>query len=51
MDIESFRQFCIQKPGVTEEFPFDATTLAFKVMGKIFALTNVENFLSINLKA
>ncbi|MCE2732284.1 MAG: MmcQ/YjbR family DNA-binding protein [Flammeovirgaceae bacterium] len=51
MDIESFRQYCIQKPGVTEEFPFDETVLVFKVMGKIFALTNIENFISINVKA
>lgn len=36
--------------GVTEEFPFDNDTLVFKVMGKMFALTNVSNFYSINLK-
>jgi len=23
MNIEEFREYCIQKPGVTEEFPFD----------------------------
>lgn len=36
--------------GATEGFPFDKNTLAFKVMGKIFALTNVETFEGINLK-
>lgn len=38
------------KKGVTEEFPFDKNTLVFKVMGKIFALTDLESFESINLK-
>ena len=38
------------KPGVTEEFPFGDSTLVYKVMGKIFALTNVEVFKGINLK-
>ena len=41
MNIEEFREYCIQKPGVTEEFPFDEETLVFKVMGKMFALTNL----------
>jgi len=50
MNIEVFRDYCIKKPGVTEEFPFDNTTLVFKVGGKIFALTDIENFTSINLK-
>jgi predicted DNA-binding protein (MmcQ/YjbR family) len=36
--------------GVTEEFPFDKNTLVFKVMGKMFALTDLELFTSINLK-
>jgi len=35
---------------VTEEFPFDENTLVFKVMGKMFALTNLDSFESINLK-
>jgi predicted DNA-binding protein (MmcQ/YjbR family) len=38
------------KRGVTEEFPFDNNTLVFKVMGKMFALTDVDSFESINLK-
>jgi predicted DNA-binding protein (MmcQ/YjbR family) len=50
MNIESFRDFCLSKKGVTEEFPFDELTLVFKVMGKMFALTDVDNFRSINLK-
>lgn len=50
MNIESFRSYCLSKKGVTEEFPFGEDTLVFKVMGKIFALTDVELFESINLK-
>ncbi len=50
MNIESFREYCIVKPGVTEEFPFGETTLVFKVGGKMFALADVDNFESINLK-
>jgi predicted DNA-binding protein (MmcQ/YjbR family) len=38
-------------PGVSEDFPFDEEVLAFKVMNKIFALTNIggERF-EVNLK-
>lgn len=50
MNIESFRSYCLEKKGVTEEFPFDANTLVFKVMGKMFALADVDLFESINLK-
>jgi predicted DNA-binding protein (MmcQ/YjbR family) len=50
MNIEDFRDHCIQKPGVTESFPFDNDTLVFKVMDKMFALCNIENFESANLK-
>ncbi len=42
MNIEAFREYCINKKGVTEEFPFDAHTLVFKVMGKMFALAGLE---------
>lgn len=50
MDIEFFRNYCLSKKGVTEEFPFGENTLVFKVMGKMFALTDIEQFQSINLK-
>ncbi|HRG78920.1 MAG TPA: MmcQ/YjbR family DNA-binding protein [Cyclobacteriaceae bacterium] len=50
MNIETFRSYCLGKKGVTEEFPFDENTLVFKVMGKMFALTDLENFESVNLK-
>jgi predicted DNA-binding protein (MmcQ/YjbR family) len=50
MNIEEFREYCMTKPGVTEEFPFDETTLVFKVMGKMFALTNLDGDWSLALK-
>lgn len=50
MNIEAFRSYCLGKKGVTEDFPFDENTLVFKVMGKMFALTDLENFESVNLK-
>ena len=51
MDIEEFRGYCISKKGITEEFPFDAETLVFKVMGKMFALVPLERLPSqVNLK-
>ncbi len=50
MDLEQFRNYCLSLPAVTEEFPFDENTLVFKVAGKMFALTNIDFFESINLK-
>ncbi len=42
MNIETFRDYCLSKKGVEETFPFDETTLVFKVMGKMFAATGLE---------
>ncbi len=50
MNAEEFRAFCINLPFVTESFPFDDTTLVFKVGGKMFALIDVEQAISANLK-
>ncbi|NHF58458.1 MmcQ/YjbR family DNA-binding protein [Flavobacteriaceae bacterium TP-CH-4] len=51
MNIEAFREYCLAKKGVTEEFPFDEHTLVFKVMGKMFALVPLERLPSqANLK-
>lgn len=50
MNIEEIREYCIQKKGVTEGFPFDDKVLVFKVINKMFVLTNVENWESVNLK-
>ena len=50
MKLESFRKYCISKPGVTEEMPFDNETLVYKVVGKMFALANTICDLNITLK-
>lgn len=54
MNIEQIREYCLSKPQVTENFPFDQDTLVFKVAGKMFALTSLkgweEGTQSINLK-
>lgn len=44
MNIEELRTYCLSKPGVSEEFPFDNDTLVFKLMGKIFVLTSLKNW-------
>lgn len=51
MNIEELREYCLSKSKVTEEFPFDESTLVFKVMGKMFALTGLDSEdQSVNLK-
>ncbi|MEO9484857.1 MAG: MmcQ/YjbR family DNA-binding protein [Ekhidna sp.] len=50
MNIEVFRDYCLAKPGTTEETPFGPDTLVFKVMGKMYALSGIEDFAFINLK-
>jgi len=54
MNIEELRDYCLSKPQATEDFPFDKDTLAFKVKGKMFALTSLKKWeagdYSINLK-
>jgi len=42
MDIESFRDYCLKKPHATEGMPFGEDTLVFKVAGKMFALTSLD---------
>ena len=51
MDIETIREYCLAKKEVEEGFPFGETTLVFKVRGKIFLLTGLENpVLQFNVK-
>lgn len=50
MNIESFRNYCLAMKGVTESFPFDESTLVFKVKNKMFAATDVDYFQSFNVK-
>lgn len=44
MNIEELHEYCSNKKGVTEHFPFDTVTLVFKVKGKMFALVNLEKW-------
>lgn len=42
MNIESVRDYCLSLPEATEDFPFDETTLAFRIKGRIFAMIDLE---------
>jgi predicted DNA-binding protein (MmcQ/YjbR family) len=50
MNIEELREYCLSLKGATEDFPFDETTLVFKVGGKMFCLTDLEGLLAISVK-
>lgn len=51
MNIEDFRDYCLSKKAVEETFPFGEDTLVFKVMGKIFAITGLDEVdFKVNLK-
>jgi predicted DNA-binding protein (MmcQ/YjbR family) len=43
MDVEQFRAYCLEKKGSSENFPFDEVTLCLRVVGKIFAITGLDN--------
>lgn len=46
-----FEAYCLAKPGATLDFPFDAETPVFRVLGKLFALCGIaDRPLRINLK-
>lgn len=50
MNVEEFRDYCLHHKGVTEEFPFDETTLVFKVRNKMFALTSLDTSFRFTVK-
>jgi predicted DNA-binding protein (MmcQ/YjbR family) len=50
LNIEELRDHCLAKPGVTEGFPFGEDTLVFKVGGKIFLITGLEQGDRFNVK-
>ena len=50
MELESLREYCLSKKGSEECLPFDDETLVFKVMGKIFLITNLEGEAGISIK-
>ena len=50
MNVETVREYCLNKKGVTESFPFDDVSLVIKVMNKMFALIDLEEANHIALK-
>ena len=50
MTLDHFREYCLSFKGTTEDLPFDENTIVFKVLGKMFAHTNLESFEYCNLK-
>ena len=50
MNVETIREYCLSKKGVTESFPFDDVSLVMKVLDKMFALIDLEGANSISLK-
>ena len=51
MHIETIREYCLAKKEAEESFPFGETTLVFKVRGKMFLLTSLDNpILEFNVK-
>jgi len=51
MNIETLREYCLCKPGAEETLPFGPDTLVYKVGGKAFLLTGLdEEQLRFNVK-
>jgi predicted DNA-binding protein (MmcQ/YjbR family) len=50
MNAEEIREYCLAHPGVSEGFPFDENSLVFKIMGKIFCISDLEGKIGIALK-
>lgn len=56
MDIETFRDYCLSLPGVTEATPFEKfsrgrfTILVFYVSGHMFCYFNIDDFSEITVK-
>ncbi len=50
MDLETIREYCLKKKGVTESLPFDDVSPVYKVMSKIFLIASITTPVSINVK-
>jgi predicted DNA-binding protein (MmcQ/YjbR family) len=51
ISLEEIRSYCLAKPNTSEELPFDEVTLVFKIMGKMFAITPLDDWGHISLKS
>lgn len=43
MNVEEITDYCLSLPNVTSDFPFDDTTMVFRVGQKIFALVSLDS--------
>ena len=51
INLKKIKEYCFKKPGTFEDFPFDQSTLTFKIVNKMYALANIDSQpLRINLK-
>ncbi len=44
MNIDQLREYCLSKKGTTESFPFDESTLVFKVLNKMFVIAPLNKW-------
>lgn len=54
MNVEELREYCLSIKGATESFPFDDTTLVFKVMDKMFVYFGLypkDGIIKVNMKS
>lgn len=50
MNIEELRTFCLSLKGAEESLPFDNKTLVFSIKGKMFCLTDIDEYEYFNVK-
>jgi predicted DNA-binding protein (MmcQ/YjbR family) len=51
MNLEQFREYCLNKPRAGEDMPFGPDVLVFKVSSKMFALASLNEIpTTVNLK-
>jgi predicted DNA-binding protein (MmcQ/YjbR family) len=51
MNIETLQAYCLSKPDAEETLPFGPNTLVYKINGKVFLLTGLDQAeLSFNVK-
>ena len=50
MTFDGLEKYCMQKKGVSFDYPFDEKTRVYRVGKKMFALTSLDAPISVNLK-
>jgi predicted DNA-binding protein (MmcQ/YjbR family) len=51
MNLDKIRSYCLSLPFVSEGFPFNQTTLVFKVGGKMFLLVDIYRGEQVTIKS